>query len=81
MSIALNAAPIVAARLKGMKPEEMIRVSLVGTLCAGNHVVHAKPGVPHDWRWARGLDVCVYVGPDDAWHTTLKAIALCRPAT
>ncbi|MES2323257.1 MAG: hypothetical protein V4633_13415 [Pseudomonadota bacterium] len=79
-SLPLSAASIVAARLKGMKPEEMIRVSLVGALCAGNHVVHAKPGILHDWRWVRDLDVCLYVEPSTDWATTLKEIALQRPA-
>jgi hypothetical protein len=80
LTLPLNAQPIVAARLKGMKPDEMIRISLVGSLCNGNHVVHAKPGIPHDWRWVRDLDVCLYVGPTMDWADTLKAIALHRPA-
>jgi hypothetical protein len=79
LALPLNAAPIVAARLKGMKPGEMIRISLVGTLVHGNHTVHANPGTPHDWRWVRDLDVCLCVGPEPDWADTLKAIALERP--
>lgn len=80
MTVALNATPIIAARLKGLKPSEMIRISLVGSLCPGNHTVHARPGEALDWRWTRDLDVCLYVGALDGWVDTLKAIALCRPA-
>lgn len=78
--IPTNAQPIIAARLRGFKPEEMIRVSLVGSLCHGNHAVYAEPAVAYDWRWVRDLDVCVYVGPKMDWVDTLKAIALQRPA-
>jgi hypothetical protein len=78
--IARNAEPIVAARKRGMKPSEMICISLVGTLCNANHVTHADPAKTYDWRWVRDLDVCVYVGPSMNWPATLKAIALCRPS-
>lgn len=77
--IAANAQPIVDARLRGMKPEGMILVSLVGPMAAGNHTVHASAGQAYDWRWTRGLDVCVYVGARIDWAATVKAIALHRP--
>lgn len=80
MTIALNAAPIIAARLKGLKPADMVCVSLVGSLCNRNPVVHCKPSESLDWRWVKDLDVCLYVGPSPDWADTLKAIALCRPA-
>ena len=80
MKVALNAAPIIAARLKGRKPAELIRVSLVGSLCHGNHVVHADPSEEYDWRWAFDLDICLHIGMADDWIDTLKAIALQRPA-
>lgn len=76
----LGAAPIVAARLKGMKPDEMIRVSLVGSLVHGNHTVQATTDKPWDWRWVRDLDVCLCIGPTDDWAVTLKEIALHRPS-
>lgn len=78
--IPTNAAPIIAARLKGRKPAELIRVSLVGSLCHGNHVVYADPAIAYDWRWTRDLDVCLHIGPSANWVDTLKAIALQRPA-
>lgn len=75
-----NAEPIIAARLKGRKPGELIRVSLVGTLCHGNHVVYAAPGQAYDWRCMCDLDVCLHIGPSNDWYDTLKDIALARPA-
>lgn len=78
--IALNAQPIVDARLRGLKPDEMVLVSLVGHVDAANHTVRAIPGTAYDWRWVRDLDICVYVGERGDWIETLKAIALQRPA-
>ena len=77
--IPTNAEPIIAARLKGNKPAELIRVSLVGSICHGNHVVYADPAIAYDWRWSRDLDICLHIGPSNDWVDTLKAIALQRP--
>jgi hypothetical protein len=77
--IALNAQPILDARLKGLKPSNLILVSLVGHVHAGNHTVRAIPGTEYDWRWVRDLDLCVYVGERGDWVDTVKAIALQRP--
>ena len=74
-----NAAPIIAARLKGRKPAELIRVSLVGELSPGNHVVQVDLGKGYDWRWTRDLDICLHIGSQHDWVETLKAIALERP--
>jgi hypothetical protein len=76
---ALNAQPILDARLRGFKPDELILISLVGHVDAENHTVRAIPGVAYDWRWARGLEVCMYVGERQDWVDTVKAIALQRP--
>lgn len=78
--IALNAQPILDARLRGFKPSELVLVSLVGHLHAENHTVRAIPATPYDWRWARDLELCVYVGERGDWVDTLKAIARQRPA-
>lgn len=78
--IATNAEPVVAARLKGRKPAELIRASLVGPLCPGNHVVYADPAIAYDWRWACELDICLHIGAMPDWAETLKAIALQCPA-
>lgn len=78
--IARNAQSILNARKRGMKPNEMICISLVGTLCNANYVTQADSAETYDWRWTHDLDVCVYVGPSMDWAPVLKAIALCRPA-
>ncbi len=79
MTALIGVDPILAARMKGQKPAELIRVSLVGSLCHGNHVVQGEPGKAYDWRWVRDLDICLHIGPSSDWHDTLKAIALQRP--
>jgi hypothetical protein len=78
--IALNAQPIIDARMRGLKPDDLVLVSLVGHVHAENHTVRAIPGVAYDWRWVRGLDLCVYIGERQDWVDVLKAIALHRPA-
>lgn len=78
--IALNAQPIVDARMRGFKPDDLVLVSLVGHVSAANPVVRAIPGTLYDWRWVRDLELCVYVGERGDWVQTLKAIALQRPA-
>jgi hypothetical protein len=78
--IALNAQPIIDARMRGFKPDDLVLVSLVGHVHAKNHTVRAIPGVTYDWRWVRGLELCVYVGERQDWVDVLKSIALQRPA-
>lgn len=77
--IAVNAEPIIKARLQGFKPDEMIVVSLVGSAGMGNHIVHAKADTTYNWRWVRGLDICLCIGQQDDWAPLLKEIALHRP--
>lgn len=77
--IALNAQPIIDARMRGLKPDELILVSLGGYVDAANHTVRTIPFTQHDWRWARGLELCVYVGERQEWVDTAKAIAMQRP--
>lgn len=79
MKLAHNAEPILRARLRGMRPDETVIVSLVGPLDIANHVVRADQARAYDWRWAHGLDVVVYVDGTD-WVQAVKAIALQRPA-
>lgn len=75
-----NATPILQARMKGLRPADMVIVSLLGLVQAAQPIVLAEPGAAYDWRWVRGLDVCVYVRDRDDWALTLKSIALARPA-
>lgn len=74
-----NAQMILDARLKGFKPADMVIVSLVGPVGAENPTVFAKIGVKYDWRWVRGLDLCMYLSDEDDWPALLKEIALHRP--
>jgi hypothetical protein len=75
-----NAAPIMQARMKGLRPAGMVVVSLCGPVPTQQPLVMAEPRAAYDWRWVRGLDVCVYVRDQDAWALTLKAIALADPS-
>lgn len=78
--IAPNAQPIIDARLQGLKPDGLVLVSMAGNVLADNQVVRAVPAVTYDWRWVRGLEICVYVDECCEWVPTLKAIAKQRPA-
>lgn len=77
--IAANAEPILSARIRGFKPDEMIMVSLGAKLNTANQVVYAWPEEAYDWRWVHGLDICVWIGDEPTWAPTVKAIAQCRP--
>lgn len=78
--IAANAKPIIEARQRGMKPREMILVSLIGRLNEPNHTVYANAVKPYDWLWARGLEICIYATPEINWRDTVLAIAAARPS-
>ena len=75
-----GAQPILASRMKGLKPADMVIVSMTGPVVSENPVVRIKTGAEYDWRWVRGLDVCLYIADEDDWHIVLKQIALHRPA-
>jgi hypothetical protein len=75
--IAANAHSILDARKKGLRPAEMILVSLIGQINELNHTVYARPNKDYDWQWVRGLEICVYTQPDVDWQSTLLAIAAC----
>lgn len=77
--IAKNAEKIIEARMKGYRPADMVLVFLEDALTSNNPAVYAKPETAYDWRWVRGLDVCVYVSDADDWGHLAKAIALQRP--
>jgi hypothetical protein len=75
-----NAEPIVRARMKGLRPAGLVIVSLRGRVLTQQPLVLAESGAAYDWRWVRGLDVCVYVDDRNEWALILKAIALAEPA-
>lgn len=78
--IASNAQPILDARRKGLKPAEMILVSLIGRVNEQNHTVYADPKKEYDWKWARGLRICIYTSPDVNWRAVARSIASERPS-
>lgn len=75
-----GAMPIIAARRKGFKPAEMIIVSLIGRINEPNHTVYASPKTEYDWKWARGLQVCIYASPKVNWQPVARAIAAELPS-
>lgn len=78
--IATNAKSIVKARMQGFKPDELILISLIGRISDDrNHTVLADPQQVYDWRWARDLDVCVYINGACDWRATMLAIRKAMP--
>jgi len=79
MKLPNGAEPILAARKKGMKPAEMLIVSLVGKVGESNHTIYANQDAEYDWRWARGLKVCLYVNQTSKWRPVIEALARQKP--
>lgn len=59
LSLPHGASRILESRMKGEKPSDLVIVSLVGPVDEGNPVVLAN-GPEHDWRFCRGLHVCIF---------------------
>lgn len=78
--IAQNAQAIFDQRMRGFRPADMVMVSLVGPVWTANPVVFAKVPEKYDWRWVRGLDVCVHINDDIDWPEMVKQIGLQRPS-
>jgi len=79
MKVADGAQKIIAARANGMKPADMVIVSLVGVPATENPYVTARVDEQYDWRWVRNLDIGVYVQDDDDWSETVKAMMMHKP--
>lgn len=79
MKVAEGAQRIIAARANGMKPADMVIVSLAGVPKTLNPFVLAQVGTEYDWRWLRNLEIGVYVQDDDDWSVLVKAMMLCQP--
>lgn len=80
MRLPRGAEAVVEARKAGMRPDEMLIVSLVGRVGERNQTIFASPKVEYDWRWIHGLQVCIYAGQNTDWTETAKAIAKARPS-
>lgn len=70
---------ILAARKRGLRPDEMLIVSFVGRVPEANHQVFANPKGEYDWRWLQDLDVCLYLRKGAVGPAQLMAIARARP--
>lgn len=79
MTIPNGAQEIIAVRKKGMKPAELIIVSLIGKLDELNHTIYANPGANYDWRWSVGLKIVLFTKPGVDCKPILKAIARSKP--
>lgn len=72
-------------RMQGIAPGEVVFVSLIGPLNAGNFNVEVQPGTVFermDWRWTMGLGVClVYSDQTDpkAASRLAKTLVRCAP--
>ncbi|MBW9336221.1 hypothetical protein FEE59_22140 [Herbaspirillum sp. RU 5E] len=77
-----GAQPILDARMRGQKPNELILVSLIGPLAEANHTVFVNPNGAYDWRWVIGLQLCVMVNAEtrQAARGVLLAIGKDSPA-
>ena len=75
MNLPNGAKPIVDVRLKGLKPDEMIIVSLIGQTGEANYTVYANEKAEYDWRWLRGLKVCLYVNSTSNWKPLIASMA------
>lgn len=83
-AIAAGAQPIWDMRLAGKKPAEIVFVTMVGQLSAGQFNVDGRSGRLEtlDWRWVRDLSVCVAFNGDtdkQRMGEVCKAILRCAP--
>lgn len=77
-----GAAEIVALRIAGKKPADMLLISLVGPLRETNPVIIAQPSRSYDWRFVVALPVLI-VATTETPHIAgiVKAIDTVDPAT
>lgn len=77
--IAPGAEAIVNLRRKGMKPADIVIVSLAGRQEAKNVQVMPKEDSDYDWRWIKDLDICVFFRAENEWEDTVFRIKLEGP--
>lgn len=78
LSLPYGASQILESRMKGGKPSDLVLVSLVGPLEDGNPVVLAD-GPEYDWRFCRGLEVCIFGKVGTPNRQTAMAIGMNLP--
>lgn len=75
-----GAQRIIDVRKKGMRPAEMVLVSLIGRINELNPTVYASAKKDYDWSWLRGLQVCIYTTPEADWRSVARSIASQKPS-
>lgn len=70
-----GAQQIIDARKRGMKPAEMLIVSLIGKVDELNYTIYANAQAEYEWFWVRGLKVCLYVNQKSNWKPVIAAMA------
>ena len=74
-----GAEKIITARVKGFRPADMVLIFVKKQQASANPLVVADAHVAYDWRWVRGLEVCLMVNDDDDWGVMAKDVAKQRP--
>lgn len=80
LTLPYGAQRILDARMKGEKPEDLVIVSLIGPLPEEGGPVVLADGPEHDWRFCRGLHVCVFGKVGTPNRQTALAIGSSLPA-
>ena len=78
MTLPNGAQPIIDARKRGLKPSELIIVSMIGPTGENNQTVYVNPDAAYDWRWAVGLQICVFVNAQTKDKAKAVLLALGR---
>lgn len=76
-----GAQRIIDARNKGMKPAELVLVSLIGRLNEANPCVYADPRREYEWFWTRGLQLCIFASAEVNWRPVALSIKRQSPSS
>ncbi|KVN72794.1 histidine ammonia-lyase [Burkholderia stagnalis] len=74
-ALARNAQSLIDLRMRGIRPELPVLVSLVGALEFENVTLIADPKVRYDWRAIGGLDVEVIASTAVTFPSLLQTLA------
>ena len=77
--IPTGAERIIAARMKGYRPADMVLIFAGKARETANPHVVADLHIAYDWRWIRQLDACLMVNDEDDWGAMAKDLAKQRP--
>lgn len=74
------ARTIAEARADGLRPSELVLISLAGRIDWSNPQVYATPGQRYQWDWLRGLNAVVLVDASTRLNDILQDIESAGPA-